>query len=80
MLTDDLSDYTTSDDEIERNLRESEGCEDNDDGREGLLDGQQQIYSIRKRKIGNRNKFQRTLSMREQWADFSAKNCAENNL
>jgi hypothetical protein len=80
MLTDDLSDYATSDDETERNLRESEGCED--DGREDLVgaDGRKQIYSIRKRKIGNRNKFQRTLSLREQWADFSAKNCAENNL
>lgn len=77
MLTDDLSDYTTSDDEIERNLRDSEGCED--DGREGR-DGREKIYSVKKRKIGNRNKFQRTLGIREQWADFSAKSCAENNL
>lgn len=76
MLTDDLSDYTSSDEEVEKNLRDNEGCED--DGREDH-DGQQ-IYSVRKRKIGNRNKFQRTMSIREQWADFSAKSCAENNL
>lgn len=72
MLTDDLSDYTTSDEEIERNLRESEGCED-----ESRLE---QIHSAGKRKAANRNKYQRALSFREQWADYTAKNCTENNL
>lgn len=81
MLTDDLSDYTTSDDEIERNLKASEGCEDDRELNYFKNEGQQQqIYSVRRRKMNNRNKYQRTLSIREQWSDYTAKNCTENNL
>ncbi len=81
MLTDDLSDYATSDDEIERNLKESEGCEDDNLGMgESMRDSRQLSYTRGRRKIICRNKFQRTMSIREQWTDYTSKSCAENNL
>lgn len=74
MLTDDLSDYSTSDDEIERNLK---GIE-NDLGEES--DRQMNTGAIGKRKCFNSNKFKRTLSIKEQWTDYTSRSCSENNL
>lgn len=79
MLTDDLSDYTTSDDEVERNLKESEGWEE-DESVDLRNESQRKIYSVRKRKMTNRGKYQRALSIREQWEDYTAKSCTENIL
>lgn len=73
MLTDDLSDYSTSDDEIERNLKGI--VSDYDGAGEEVNTG-----AIGKRKIINSNKFRRTLSIKEQWADYTSKSCSENNL
>lgn len=73
MLTDDLSDYSTSDDEIERNLRGIEGDL-------GGSDRQMNMGAIGKRKCFNSNKFKRTLSIKEQWTEYTARSCSENNL
>jgi hypothetical protein len=77
MLTDDLSDYSTSDDEIEKNLR---GVEREGEGDEEEKGFQHFAGAIGKRKMIIRNKYQRTLSIREQWTDYASKSCSENNL
>lgn len=79
LLTDDLSDYSTSDEEIEeRNLGEWEGGA----GCWGKVGDDEQMYTgaIGKRKLFNVNKFHRKMSIKEQWTDFASKSCSENNL
>lgn len=78
MLTDDLSDYSTSDDEIEMNLRGVEREDEDCDDERSCAGVQQFSGTVGKRKI--RNKYQRTLSIREQWTNYASKSCSENNL
>jgi hypothetical protein len=86
MLTDDLSDYDTSDDEIEKNLKEEDGEEEQEDSEfQGQADGGGNIFSMaalgrmsRKRKT--KNKYRRTISIRDQWKEYTANNSSENNL
>lgn len=72
ILTDDLSDYETSDEEIEQCLKEACGEEETND--------KSSIHSplAGRKKLGN--KYRRTASVRQQWQDFSAKSCSENYL
>lgn len=72
MLTDDLSDYSTSDDEIERNLK---GIELGKESDRQMITG-----AIGKRTFFNSNKFKRTLSIKEQWTEYTSRSCSENNL
>jgi transcription initiation factor TFIID subunit 5 len=74
MLTDDISDYESSDDEIERKLLETCGEENEADNL------QEEKYRISTRRRRNGNKYRRAMSIKEQWSDFTARNCSENNL
>lgn len=76
-LTDDLSDFE-SDDEVETNLRDAgEGVEtDNDKCSDSSNRNQARL--TRKRRVGN--KYRRSASVHEQWEEFAAKSCNENNL
>lgn len=74
MLTDDLSDYDSSDEEIEKNLREACGNVVGDDE----IEDDSLAKMSRRRKCGN--KYRRTISIREQWKEYTAKNSSENNL
>jgi hypothetical protein len=82
MLTDDLSDYDTSDEEIERNLKELAGGaseqEDDDNNDDSNFSMASLSRMSRKRKI--RNKYRRTISIRDQWREYAANNSSENNL
>lgn len=77
MLTDDLSDYSTSDDEIERNLKKGIV----NDESEMIFNASNNCFNMgAKRKVLNANKYRRSLSIKEQWADYASKSCSENNL
>lgn len=79
MLTDDLSDYESSDDEIERSLKEACGNEEEsscDDSHQTA--GNAVTKLARRRKNGN--KYRKTISIKEQWSDFTSRNSSENNL
>lgn len=80
ILTDDLSDYE-SDGEVETNLKDA--CDEETDyekcsSSSSNLNRETQPRLPRRRKIGN--KYRRSANIREQWKDFAAKSCSENNL
>ncbi|KAG5673540.1 hypothetical protein PVAND_003580 [Polypedilum vanderplanki] len=81
-LTDDLSDYDTSDEEIERNLKHLMGMneqeDDNNDDDSNLFSTSGLNRISRKRKI--RNKYRRTISIRDQWKEYASKSSSENNF
>lgn len=74
MLTDDLSDYESSDEEIDRNLKEE--CEDEGSSDESNTNSLTKLSKRRR----NGNKYRKTTSIKEQWKDFTAKESTENNL
>jgi hypothetical protein len=69
-LTDDLSDFE-SDADVETNLKGA--CEEDEMETEKCSNRLR-----RRRRVGN--KYRRCAGVREQWEDFTAKSCSENNL
>lgn len=78
MLTDDLSDYETSDEEVENNLKATSGAEDEENTDESSTT-MNALTKLSKRRR-NSNKYRKTLSIKEQWKDYTSKNSCENNL
>lgn len=76
ILTDDLSDYE-SEEEIETNLKEA--CnEDETDIAKGSTSSSRSQQRSRQRRVVN--KYKRIATIREQWGEYAAKSCSENNL
>lgn len=76
ILTDDLSDYE-SEEEIETNLKEA--CdEDETDNAKGSTSSSRSQRRSRQRRVVN--KYKRITTIREQWGEYAAKSCSENNL
>ena len=78
MLADDLSDYDTSDEEVERNLKASNGGEEGESTDESSMTINALTKLSKRRR--NSNKYRKTLSIKEQWKDYTSKNSCENNL
>ena len=70
ILTDDLSDFE-SDGDVETNLKGACGEEETETEKRSC--GER-----RRRRVGN--KYRRCAGMRQQWEDFAANSCSENNL
>lgn len=70
VLTDDLSDFE-SDAEVETNLKGA--CGEEETETEKCSSG-----GRRRRRVGN--KYRKSAGVREQWDDYAAKSCSENNL
>ena len=77
MLTDDLSDYETSDEDIEKNLKGKDEEEGESTDESSTTTNALTKLSKRRR---NCNKYRKTLSIKEQWKDYTSKNSSENNL
>ena len=78
MFTDDLSDYESSDEDIEKSLKDACGEEDSSDDSHQTAASTVVTKLARRRK--NRNKYRKTISIKEQWNDYMSKNSSENNL
>lgn len=73
ILTDDLSDYE-SEEEIVTNLKDASGEDETDMVGVGSTKARQRW----RRRVGN--KYKRPASIKQQWDDYAAKSCSENNL
>ncbi|XP_070494255.1 transcription initiation factor TFIID subunit 5 isoform X1 [Chironomus tepperi] len=78
MLTDDLSDYESSDEEVEKNIKSTGGAEDGESTDESSTT-MNALTKLTKRRR-NSNKYRKTLSIKEQWKDYTSKNSCENNF
>lgn len=79
-LTDDLSDCE-SEEELETNLIENLE-EEETDYKKCSSNNSNRTHQGQERKTRRRaeNKYKRSTSIRDQWTDYAAKSCSENNL
>jgi hypothetical protein len=71
MLTDDISDYESSDEEVEKNLQET-SIEENFNSNN--------CFAKIRRKRKYCDKKQQSVHIKESWREFASKSCSENAL
>ncbi|CRL03871.1 CLUMA_CG016996, isoform A [Clunio marinus] len=81
ILTDDLSDYEC-DDDVMTNLSDTYHQDETDQDKCSTSSSTRNVHNQlrlpRRQKVGN--KYRRSASIRQQWEDYSAKSCSENNF
>lgn len=78
-LTDDLSDYD-SEDEVVTNLMDALEEEETDNEKCSKNSNRTHHAQPRMTRRKAENKYKRNPSIRNQWTDYAAKSCSENNL